>query len=285
MHLEFQKLLIIGNGKIVNMVLKYVSEKRREYGYQLEYIQHERHSFGTAEEICKKNGIEIIEIREKETLAEFLCDIYDNTLIISANNNYIFPKIVIDKENIVIVNFHNALLPQYAGRNASSWVIYMREMETGITWHYVTEHVDAGDIIIQKSCPIDSNIKAYELAQTLMDLAYECFTEIFQGILTKNIETYIQSDEISRTIYSSKQIPGGGQFTLQDAPESIYRLLRSMDYGKTGIFPNARSMLGGRTIEILRYRKIDKAYVSERDYTLFLPIDDQYTLELKYRWV
>lgn len=285
MHLTFQKILIIGNGKIANMVLQYVANQKKEYSYQLEYIQHEGHIFGIAEEICRKNGIAIVEIKEKEKLTEYLYSIHDKTLIISANNNFIFPKIVVDKENIVIVNFHNALLPRYAGRNASSWVIYMGETETGITWHYITEQIDAGDIIIQRRCPIGPDVKAYELARILMDLAYESFVEIFRGVLAQSIKTYAQQAEDGRTIYFSKQVPGQGCFKLQDPPETIYRLLRSMDYGKSDIFPNARSVFEGRPIEILRYRKIDKTNVNKKDSFLFLPMDGQYTLELKYRWI
>ena len=74
-----------------------------------------------------------------------------------------FQKKIVSSENIVIINFHNALLPELPGRNAPSWSIYEGKDYTGITWHYVTEGVDEGDIIVQKKCDVTADIRAYEL--------------------------------------------------------------------------------------------------------------------------
>ena len=108
-------------------------------------------------------GISYRCITDKKELAGALDLIGEKALIISASNNFLFPASLVAKPNITIINFHNALLPEYPGRNAPTWVIYMGEKETGITWHYVTAGVDEGNIIIQKRCEITDVTKAYDL--------------------------------------------------------------------------------------------------------------------------
>lgn len=41
------------------------------------------------------------------------------------------------------INFHDAPLPRYAGFNATSWAILAGEAAHGVTWHEMSEHVDA----------------------------------------------------------------------------------------------------------------------------------------------
>jgi methionyl-tRNA formyltransferase len=54
-----------------------------------------------------------------------------------------------------IVNYHNSLLPRYRGLQATAWSMYKAETTTGYTFHYVSEGVDLGNIVIQESFPLD----------------------------------------------------------------------------------------------------------------------------------
>src|SRR6056297_3998910 len=48
------------------------------------------------------------------------------------------------------------LLPKNRGRLTPFWVLYKGEKETGVSIHFVTEGIDAGEIIVQKKFPITS---------------------------------------------------------------------------------------------------------------------------------
>ena len=278
----FQKVIIIGYGKITGEIITHVFERRKEYGYRLEFIEHEVHSFSITEKICVGHGIPFSRIEDKKELAAYLCAVREKTLLISASNNFLFPKVLVEKENMTIINFHNALLPAYPGRNAPSWVIFMGEKETGITWHYVTAGVDEGNIIIQKRCEIGADTKAYELAELLMKLAYEAFAECFDAVLKERAETKAQCFDAERRMYRSYEVPADGFFEVTQEPESIYRLLRSMDYGKNGIFPAAQTLIDGKRTEILRYRKVAEKKREEEGF-LYLPLEGDALLKMKYR--
>lgn len=281
----FRKIVIIGYGKIASEILKYVYKQQKKFEYQLEFVEHEVWPLNITEKICRRNNIAFVRIIDKQKLVQYFNDLQVKSLIISANNNFLFPERLIKKENITIINFHNALLPRFPGRNAPTWAIYMGEKETGITWHYVSEDIDGGNIITQKSILVGTDVKAYELAESLMRLAFESFREIFQGLLTEIIIGKKQIFPSERKIYHSKEVPSGGVFDLTDSPEKIYRLLRSVDYGKNNIFPRLYTYYRGETVEILRYRKIDADEIVNEDFFLYLPLDGKAILKMKYRRV
>lgn len=282
MKKDFERVVVIGYGKATGEILKYTADRQADYGYRLEFIEHELHALSITGQICEERGIPFSSLPDKRKLGAYLGEIEEKTLIVSASNNYLFPASLVERENITIINFHNALLPDYPGRNAPSWAIYQGETQTGITWHYVTAGVDEGNIIIQKTCEIGSDMKAYELAERLMELAYEAFSECFDAILSERAEAKPQAFSSNRRMYRSTEVPGGGFFSLKETPEKIYRLLRSVDYGKTGVFPPLQTEVDGERAEILRYRKIAPEKKKDEADMLYLPLADGSLLKIKY---
>lgn len=285
MNTAFQRIVILGYGKVTGEVLQYVCEQKAEYGYQMEFIEHEIHPFSITEQICAAHGIPYRRITEKKELVSYLDQIAEKTLIISASNNFLFPASLVEKPHITIINFHNALLPDYPGRNAPTWAIYRGEKKTGITWHYVTAGVDEGSIIIQKTCEITPEMKAYELTGQLMDLASEAFRESFAQIMAQSVAAREQGFDPGRRMYRSSEVPADGIFAMTDRPEDIYRLLRSLDYGKNEIFPPVRTRIDGREAEVLRYRRIPADKRRDGEGLFYLPLDKNSLLKIKYHFV
>lgn len=282
MKTDFERVVVIGYGKAAGEILKYIADRQADYGYRLEFIEHEIHALSVTGQICEERGIPFLSLTDKRKLGVYLDEIEEKTLIVSASNNYLFPASLVERENFTIINFHNALLPDYPGRNAPSWVIYQDEKRTGITWHYVTSGVDEGNIIIQKSCEIGPDTKAYELTERLMDLACEGFFECFDAVLLERVEASPQVFLAERRMYRSTEIPGEGFLDLEEEPEKLYRLLRSVDYGKTGVFPPLQTMVEGKKAEILRYRIISPEKKKDEKNMLYLPLVDGSLLKIKY---
>lgn len=279
----FERVIVIGYGKAAGEILKYLDGRRADYGYGLEFIEHESNALSVTGQICEERGVPFASIRDRGELGAYLEGLRGKTLIVSASNNFLFPPSLVEKEDITIINFHNALLPDYPGRNAPSWVIYRGETRTGITWHYVTAGVDEGNIILQKSCGIGPDMKAYELAERLMDLACDGFYECFDAVFGGNVQARPQELRPGRRMYRSTEVPGNGFLDLEGEPEEIYRLLRSVDYGKSGFFPPLRMEVAGVQAKVLRYRKIASARRREEAGTVYLPLADGNLLKIKYQ--
>jgi len=282
---DYKRVIVIGYGAVTGEVLKLVHDLSHKYGYLTEYIEYEVHDFNTAKKYCAEENITMNTLEEKELVTEYLGGINEKTLIISASNNYLIPKNILDMDYVTAINFHNALLPKFPGRNAPSWVIYEGEERTGITWHYVTSRVDAGKIIIQKEIDIDSDVKAYELAGKLMTIAFEAFSECIEGVLTDSIEGFSQTLQDKRKMYLSKDIPQEGKFDITDSWDSIYRLLRATDYGKYDIFPPVKTVIDGKAVLVIRYKLVEKDKAKSGEGFLNINADNGRVLQIKYKYV
>ena len=69
--------------------------------------------------------------------------------LFSIVNPKILPLWLLNKPKHLAVNYHDGPLPRYAGTHSTSWAIFNNEKKHGITWHVMTETVDAGDILEQ----------------------------------------------------------------------------------------------------------------------------------------
>jgi phosphoribosylglycinamide formyltransferase-1 len=75
-----------------------------------------------------------------------------------------------------ILNVHPSLLPAYAGlmdRQVHAAVLAAKEKETGCTVHWVTAEVDAGPILLQRTCPVSANDTVDELKARVQALEGE----------------------------------------------------------------------------------------------------------------
>ena len=59
------------------------------------------------------------------------------------------------------------------GSHVHKAVVANQESESGITIHYVNEHYDAGEYILQAECSLDSNETADTLAQKIHELEFK----------------------------------------------------------------------------------------------------------------
>ena len=87
-----------------------------------------------------------------------------------------------------IINIHPALLPAYGGQGMYGMhvhraIVNNREVETGISIHYVDEHYDEGGIILQEKIPLDGTETAEQVAEKVRSLEHEFFPKIIQKLL------------------------------------------------------------------------------------------------------
>jgi phosphoribosylglycinamide formyltransferase-1 len=82
-----------------------------------------------------------------------------------------------------MINIHPALLPKYGGKgmwghHVHEAVVANKEVETGITIHYVNENYDEGKIIFQAKCDVIETDSAEAVAQKIHLLEYQYFPEV-----------------------------------------------------------------------------------------------------------
>lgn len=111
-------------------------------------------------------------------------------LVVLAGFLWLVPENIIAAYNKRIINIHPALLPGYGGKGmygdkVHRSVIENHETESGITIHYVNQHYDAGDIIFQVRCRVESSDTAETLASKIHTLEYEHYPRVIEELITK----------------------------------------------------------------------------------------------------
>ncbi|MCH8010342.1 MAG: phosphoribosylglycinamide formyltransferase [Candidatus Marinimicrobia bacterium] len=89
-----------------------------------------------------------------------------------------------------IFNVHPSLLPKYAGgmdMNVHVEVLRNKDSETGCTIHIVTEKVDAGPIVVQKKCTVNSGDTPESLKAKVQALEGEAFIEAIKMFQEKKL--------------------------------------------------------------------------------------------------
>lgn len=193
----------------------------------------------------------------RKDLAEYLRKMDHPMLLVSAVNPWIIPGMVLENPYLEAVNCHQALLPEYPGRNAEMWAIYEQRKETGITWHKMEEKADRGEIYIQKNVALTEKTTALSLFQEQMRAAEEGFGEILDGLLAGTCVSFPQKGGRQR-LRLAREVPEGGRLEPAWPYEKISAFLRAFDYG-------ILSPAGRPYVEVQGQKRYIKSYRLEKD--------------------
>lgn len=153
-------------------------------------------------------------------------------LIFSIMNNVIFPPDIAEREDITIVNYHNAVLPGHRGRNCEAWQIYHQEEYAGVTWHYVDAGVDTGAVIRHSAIPISPDMTSIRLLAMQGREAVRLFREVFPLLLSqerrKREEREVPAPSL---LHFSWEKPNNGVLDPAWKADEVWAFLRAMDYG------------------------------------------------------
>ena len=107
----------------------------------------------------------------------------DLDYIIGIHFPYIIPRQILDLPKVGVINLHPAFLPYNKGWHTPSWAI-IDGTPYGATLHFMSEKLDAGDIIHQKQLEIAPNDTADTLYKKALLLEYEVFKEALPDLLS-----------------------------------------------------------------------------------------------------
>ncbi|MBI2989148.1 MAG: formyltransferase [Deltaproteobacteria bacterium] len=146
------------------------------------------------------------------------------------------------------INLHGSLLPKYRGRSPVNWVLVNGERETGVTLHYMVEKADAGDIIAQRSVPIDMEDTVLSLFRKMTVAAAQLLREAYP-LIKGGTAPRIPQDSSQATKFGGRR-PEDGKITWDRPALTIYNLIRAV----THPYPGAFTFYKGRKLYLWRAR-------------------------------
>ncbi len=134
--------------------------------------------------LAEQNGIEVFTPHKiKENYARILE--IDADIIITCAYGQIIPSDILYAKKFGAINVHASILPKYRGGAPIQRAIMNGEKKTGITIMYMDEHMDSGDIILQKEINIEETDNLDSLSQKLellgANLLLEALPQIIDG--------------------------------------------------------------------------------------------------------
>ena len=107
------------------------------------------------------------------------------------------------------INMHPSLLPRYAGCFSNCWNILNKESYTGVSFHFLNEKFDSGNIIMQKRIKIQKNDTAFSLHYKLINLACQNLYNLFEYLYLKSPKGRKQN--LKKRSYYFRKLPYSGK--------------------------------------------------------------------------
>lgn len=168
-------------------------------------------------------------INPLSSLAEQLAA-YSFEYLFSIVNPHLLGSDVLCQPTKLAVNFHDSLLPHYAGINATAWAIYNREVQHGITWHVMADTVDAGDILVQEELEIEPRETTHSLNLKCYEAALRGFVRLLEQIETQQLVAQKQRSERSY-FAKTKVLPNFGFVQWSQSAAAIDAQVRAVNFG------------------------------------------------------
>lgn len=111
-----------------------------------------------------------------EAVLDQLRDLAPDVIVVAAYGK-LLPEALLNIPRLATINVHSSILPQYRGAAPINWAVLNGDEETGVTIQYMAPQLDAGDILLVKTTPIDPQEDAGELYDRLAVLGGEAASE------------------------------------------------------------------------------------------------------------
>ena len=111
------------------------------------------------------------------------------SIIISYNYKYIIEPRITKRYNII--NLHISYLPYNRGANPNIWS-HIDNTPSGVTIHLIDEHIDTGNIIVQKKVILDQQLtlrESYKILHTQIQRLFKRNFHIFFNLKRKKLQS------------------------------------------------------------------------------------------------
>jgi len=206
--------------------------------------------------VAERHGLATLkpaQVRTAEFLAE-LKSLEPDVLAIAAYGRML-PNPVLELPRLMPVNVHASLLPRYRGASPVEGAILAGDAETGVTIMRVTERMDAGPILLQRSIPIALDDTQGMLKDKIADLGADALIEALELARQGTLSPTPQDENVAT--YTSPISREHSVIDWEDEAVRIERMTRAYDP-----WPVARTTFGGEDMLLWRVKVVEAAAAS-----------------------
>lgn len=176
--------------------------------------------------------------------------------LFSIANLRMLPEKVLALPARLPVNFHDGPLPRHAGLFATSWAILDGDKQHGVSWHVMQREADTGDVLKQRTVPVDPAATVHDLDVACFEAGVESFAELVDELAAGTV-TRTPQDLGLRTYHGRYDgLPRGGVFDWRRSAAELDALVRATAFGRrrndfgTALLAGADGLLAVRAVQV-----------------------------------
>lgn len=216
---------ILENGYKISLIISYADSKKDKYS---DYV-----SFDELAQKYNIRNLKVENINDKENVE--LIKKINPELILVMGWSQLLREEIIKIPTKGVIGSHPTELPKYRGRAPIPWTIIKGLNESALTFFYIQEGVDDGDILDQRRFTISNNDDA--------ETVYNKITKIGEQMLLENLKI-IESGKAIRTKQDNskfienweKRTPDDGHIDWSKTGKEIHTLIRASTHPYPGAF-------------------------------------------------
>ncbi len=243
------KICFIGGVKFSYELLKTILENKFNVEIVFSYNDDKNHLYSdiiSFDEICKNNNILHIKVDNINDQKNF--DILKKIkpdIILVMGWSQIIKKPILNIPKCGVIGSHPTELPKYRGRAPIPWTIIKNLKRSALTFFFMSEEIDDGDILDQEIFLINKNDDSTSI--------YDKIIKLGKKMITKNLKL-IENGTEKRTVqdpskfleYWNRRKPEDGLIDWNDDAETIDRLIRASTFpypGSYTFFKNSKLII------------------------------------------
>lgn len=151
------------------------------------------------------------------------------------------------------VNLHSSLLPKYRGAAPINWAVVNGEGVSGVTTMYISEELDAGDILLQEKTAILENDTAETLHNRLAQIGAKLLMKTIDGLADGSVvPTGQDSQKVTFAPIIKKE---DGKIDWKKTTREIKNLIRGMQP-----WPGAFTFFKGKTLKFFNAEPVRSSF-------------------------
>jgi methionyl-tRNA formyltransferase len=197
--------------------------------------------------LAQEAGLPVVQpekIKNNPDLRARLESIQPDAIIVVAYGR-IIPEWMLNLPRWGNINLHASLLPKYRGAAPIQWAVANGETVTGATTMRIDQGLDTGDILLQRSLPIEPDQTAEQLFPVLAESGASLMLETLEGLEAGTIQP-IQQDNAGASLAPILEREDA-QVDLTRSAAEIYNRWRGFQP-----WPGAYTLFRGRKLTLHR---------------------------------
>jgi methionyl-tRNA formyltransferase len=237
---------ILENGWKISAVFSYDDSKKFNYSDYMSF-----------DEITAKYGIKHIKVQNINDQSNVnLIKSIEPDLILVMGWSQLLKKEILSIPKIGVIGSHPTMLPKYRGRAPIPWTIIKGLKESALTFFYMKEGTDDGDILDQRKFEISDDDDASSLYIKITNLGKIMLLENLK-LFEKGEAKRILQDESKFIEFWPKRIPEDGKIDWSKNGKEIHTLIRA----STHPYPGAFSSFGKPKLKIWKAKYVNEPSV------------------------